>query len=169
MPMPWSSHRDVDPATVRRARRTSTPQPGVGVLHGVVDQVVDRRDELAAVADAARGAWAGSSTSMVIPRCSAAGRMPVDRLGDEVADGDRLADAAPRSASIRRQLEQVVDGAADAERLGHHRSARRRATAGSSSSASVSASSAERADGRLQLVADVGDEVAADGLEAAPP
>ena len=47
------------------------------------------------------------------------------------------------------------------------RSARRRATAGSCSSSDGLGQQTERADRRLQLVADVGDEVAAHGLEPA--
>ena len=61
----------------------------------------------------------GSSTSMVMPCCSAAGRTRSTASATTRCTGTSSRRASS-SASMREQLEQVVDRAADPERLGQH-------------------------------------------------
>ena len=131
--------------------------PRLAVLDGVLDQVAERRHELAAVADATAIAVRrlhGRQRRIVISSCAG-------QLGDAVdAGADHLGDSRPARPSARladldaRQLHQVVDRAAGTIGLGDHPRRRRRAIVVEVvSSTSVSASTRQRADGRLQLVA----------------
>ena len=168
MPMPWSCDRDRRPSGRRPRPRTSTSSRR---------RSTSRRCR--AGCTSADTSWRRSPTTvrparrLGAPRCAmpraarpraGCGRRPRRRRG---ATRHRL--AARRLVGLdAAQLEQVVDGAADAERLG--RACARPALgdhAASSSASSVSASRPARRR-RLQLVADVGDEVAAHGLEPPP-
>ena len=80
-------------------------------------------------------------------------------------DAARARCTASPSSSIRDSSSRSSIVRASRSASSTIRSARRSTTSGSSSSTSVSASSAQRADRRLQLVADVGDEVGAHGVE----
>ena len=104
---------------------------------------------------------------MVIPCCSAAGRTrstasAIDQVHRHVVAPGLLVglDAG--------ELEEVVDGAADAERLGEHALGQAVGDGGVVLGQQRLGEQRQGADGRLQLVADVGDEVAAHRLEAAP-
>ena len=119
MPMPWSATISSTTAALH-AGADLHPTAVLGVLHGVLDQVAERRHQLAAVArapgprcaavehgdlDAARPRRAGGRAR----RRRRRRRTIDDRLGER-----RLAELDPR------QLHQVVDRAGDAMRLGDH-------------------------------------------------
>ena len=108
---------------------------------------------------------AGSSSSIFTSRWSAAARMrstasAMIRLTSTGSRGG-ASSASMRDRSSRSSMIRLIRKASVWMRL-----ARRWATVGSFSAARVSASSPMRAHGGLQLVAHVGDEVAADLLEA---
>ena len=91
----------------------------------------------------------------------------VDGLGDDQRGrGDRLADGRLLGLDAA-ELEQVVDGAADPDRLVQHPLGQAAGDRGVVLAEQRLGQQAERPDRRLQLVADVGHEVAADRLEPA--
>ena len=173
MPTPWS-------ATLISIQSSTRPRPHLhrrsrlAVLDGVLDQVADRRHELAPVADDDQrvrlraSVSTGASVEIVISSLSGQFRDAIDAAADHVGDSHRLVRAlgsrsrcgtAPSdrrscgwhgrvSASIRvtTRCDRVEVGLVD-ERLGQHR---------------------QRADRRLQFVRDVGDEVGARLLDPAP-
>ena len=163
--MPWSR-------TTMSTQSPSVPggdldlRAGVGVLDGVLDQVGH-----------AETSWRRSPMAfsrprrlvrrrLVMPRCSARcrTRSTASAATSPTLTSSRCGDLAELDP---RQLEQVLDDAGHAVGLVTIFSARRSTTSGSSSPMRASASSASAPDGRLQLVADVGDEVRAHGFEAA--
>ena len=145
-------------------------RPGLAVLHGVLDQVAQRRHELATVAahpDTTRQLERGD----VDPAQLGERPDPLDRPVDDVDHVDEIADRLLAELDAG-QLHQVIDRAghtvrlvdhapgdalhdlgvdvvvgAVGERLGEHR---------------------ERTDRGLQLVADVGHEVGAHGVDPPP-
>ena len=138
--MPWSATIELGEAALRRWHADLHAAARLGVLDGVLDEVAERRDQLAAVADAAARSGR-SSTAISMPRGCGELADALDRLGDDVADrtalGERrLAELDPR------QLHQVVDRPGDTVASATIRSATRCTTSGSLSSASASASTA---------------------------
>ena len=137
----------------------------VGVLHGVVEQVVQGRHELAAVAEdrevVARLGDADLDALLLGGRTHA-----LDRLGDHEVHGHRLARRCLLGLDAA-ELEQVVDGAPDAERLGQHPLGQPAGDRGVVLGEQRLGQQRQRADRRLQLVADVGHEVAAHRFEPA--
>ena len=140
----------------------------LAVLDGVLDEVAERRHELAAVAEHARRPSGTSSTVDVdraAPRRAGAARSTAPSTTSATSTTSRtgsspssMRDSSSRSSIVRGDAVRLVDhplgDAVDdvevvlvGERLGEH---------------------GERADRRLQLVADVGDEVGAHGVDAAP-
>ena len=90
----------------------------------------------------------------------------LDGAVDDVADGDGVADRLLAELDPG-QLEQVVDRAGDPVRLvDHPRRPSRWTTPGSVLVDQRLGEHGQRPDGRLQLVADVGDEVGAHGVDA---
>ena len=108
----------------------------------------------------------GSSSSMVIRRCSAAAADPLHRLGHDQVDVDRFAGRGLLGLDPA-QVEQVVDDPADPEGLGMDPRGQPLGDLGVGLDGQGLGQQAEGADRRLQLVADVGHEVAPDLLEAA--
>ena len=109
-----------------------------------------------------------SSTAISMPARLGQLAGALDGFGDDVARSATASAQRLLAELDPRQLEQVVDRAGDPDApRATIRSATRWTTSGSSSSASVSASTASAPTGRLQLVADVGHEVGAHGVEPA--
>ena len=137
---------------------------GVGVLHRVVEQVGDAPRRAGAGRRPRRARRATASATTEMPACSAAGRMrsTASCTMSSTATASGAGSLAQLDAA---ELEQVVDGAADAEGLvldaGRPGA---RSTSGSSSACERLGQQADGADRRLELVADVGHEVA-----CAPP
>ena len=138
----------------------------LGVLDGVVDQVVHGRDQLAAVArdDEVAGRLGDLEAD---PAMLGHRPQPLDRLGDDQVHRDRIP-AGGLLGLDPRQVEQVLDDAAEPLGLGPHPAREpgdhRRVVL----ALERLGHQAQRADRGLQLVADVGDEVPADGLQPAP-
>ena len=114
--MPWS-RTEISTSRPSVVGEHLDRRPGVGVLHRVVEQVVDGRHELAAVAEHGEPP-VGLADDEVDAGLLGRGPDALDRLGHHQVDRHRL---APRqlAALDPAQLQQVLDGAADAERLGH--------------------------------------------------
>ena len=110
---------------------------------------------------------AASATSSRMPRWSATGTQALDGLGHDHADRHRLADAAPLRLDPG-QVEQVLDDAAEPLGLGPHPLGQPGHHLRVVLALEGLGQQAEGADRGLQLVADVGDEVAPHGLEPAP-
>ena len=167
MPMPWSAtiSSTHEPST---RTRTCTRRAGLAVLDGVLDQVAERRHELAAVAEhahAGRQLEHRRSSMPRAPRRAGGPARPPRRRRRRRRRGrgrgsspSSIRDSSSRSSIVRDDAVRLVDhpvgdAVDDAEvvlvgqRLGEH---------------------GQRADRRLQLVADVGDEVGAHGVDAAP-
>ena len=115
--MPWSAtisstHAPLDahPHLDRRA--------GLAVLHGVLDQVAERRHELAAVAE---DAHAGGQLEHLDGDRAHLGQLPgpLDGAVDDVADVDDVAHRLLAELDAR-QLEQVVDRPRQPVRLVDH-------------------------------------------------
>ena len=138
----------------------------VGVGDGVLEQRVHGRDELAPVTeDGHRGR--GLVQDDLDAALVGGGPHPLDGVGHDQVDQDGLAGGASsdsmRDRSSRSSMMRLTRKASL-----WMRPARRWATSGSGSETSVSARRPERAHRRLQLMAHVGHEVAADLLEPAP-
>ena len=105
--------------STHRSRRRRPPtahqvddRAGIGVLHGVLEQVGQRRHELSALAPHGRGA--GRPLVDVDARCrgsSASWRTRSTRLGRPAGRPPPPRGPARPSSSMRRQLEEVVDDA----------------------------------------------------------
>ena len=108
----------------------------------------------------------GSSSSMVMRRCSAAAADPLDGLGHHQVDVDRLAGRGLLGLDAA-EVEQVVDDPADPEGLGVDARGQPLGDLGVGLHGQGLGQQAQGPDGGLQLVADVGHEVAADLLEPA--
>ena len=164
--MPWSRTADHRPA-VDAARSSSTTDPGSGVLDRVVEQVDDRRHQLALVAQHERPRL-GPGSRGPRPRAGRRGRRrarrrwpPRRRMSTQVSATTPPASIRDRSSRSSISLparsasdSDVLGQAADDlrvvlvdERLGQH---------------------AEGPDRGAQLVADVGREVAPDRFQPAP-
>ena len=137
----------------------------VGVLHCVLQQVVDRRHQLAAVADDGQPVSRLVDLDLDAPLLGC-GTDALDRLGDEQVHRYRLP-ARLLLGLDARQLEQVVDRAADAEGLAEHPLGEPPGRRRGRPRQDRLRQQRQRTDRRLQLVADVGDEVAAHRLEPA--
>ena len=170
MPMPWSLDLDARPT-----------------VPSAVARAVERRvttGRARSTSPRSRAGWppptrAGGGRPTTVtrsatrarprPRCersSAAGRIRSAASSSTSCTEHRLADRrSPRLDAA--ELEQVVDGAADPERLVHHPLGQPAGDLRVVLAEERLGQQAERADRRLQLVADVGHEVAADGLEPA--
>ena len=137
--MPWSS---TSSSTVRPSVTGAHLDGGpvVGVLHGVVEQVVEGRDELAPVAEDGE---AGAGLDDLDGDAAVLGGRPdaLDGLGQHEVGGDRLVALGTLLALDAAEREQVVDGAADRSASSSSmRSASRSRTWASSSASTVSAS-----------------------------
>ena len=137
-------------------------RPGSRVLDGVVEQVDDRRHELAPVAQH-RYRRDGLGDARCRCRAGRRRRHPVGGLGGQRADRHHAPARTP-SGSIRDRSSRSSMMPRHPLRLATMFCARRRMTSGSSSS-SGSRPAGQGADRRAQLVADVGHEVAPHGLE----
>ena len=114
-----------------------------------------------------RARGSGSATSMSMPACSAPGRIrsTASAMATAATTGS-CSGASSLSMRLSTSRSSMVRSMRKASST--MRSARRRDTTGSSSMVSVSASSPMRPHRRLELVADVGHEVAAGGVEPPP-
>ena len=80
------------PSVPSTLARTCTATAGVGVLHGVLEQVAERRDQLAAVAaDREPSLRSSTSTAISMPRPRRAGRTRSTASATTSPIGDRLA------------------------------------------------------------------------------
>ena len=163
MPTPWSStsrRTSSSPTSAGEADRAAL----VGELHRVLEQVVERGDELAAVAEDGHGRVGLLELDLDVALVGR-GAHALDRLGHHEVHQDRLA----RRRFLRldpRQVEEVVDDPADPEGLGVDPAGQARRHRGVGLRHQGLGQQAERAHRGLELVADVGHEVAADLLEA---
>ena len=128
-----------------------------------------RGDELLLVAAAPRGRRSPPTASSMPLGLRPSMRVAVDRLGDDRVDVDRLPARASGSSPCSRDSSMISWTSRSA---GSPRAASGRRTAATASGSSAASSDRlgeqrQRADRGLQLVADVGDEVAADRLDPA--
>ena len=108
----------------------------------------------------------GSCSTISMPRWSAVARTPLDGVGHDQVDQHRLAGRRLLGLDAR-EVEQVVDDAADPEGLVVDAPGQALGHLGVGLGDQGLGQQAERAHRRLELVADVGHEVAADLLEPA--
>ena len=114
MPTPWSTTRDVD-VVADRLRGELHRAAVVGELHGVLEQVVDGRDELAAVPEDRHGVGRLLELDLhlaVIGR----GPYPLECLGHDERDEHRLARRCLLGL-YPGEVEEVVDDPAHPEGL----------------------------------------------------
>ena len=167
--------RDADP--VRRAPSISTVAvrasavltvdraPRLRVLHRVVEQVRDRAHHLAPVARDERTGDARVAPARSMPAAAAAGRTRSTASSTSTLERHRL--AARRLLRLdEAEVEQVVDDAGQPLGLLHDPLGERPGDRGVVFRGERLRQHLERADRRLELVADVGDEVAAHALDA---
>ena len=149
----------------RRVRPHLDGRAGVGVLHAVLEEVGQRRHELAAVAEHGEA-----------PRRLVDDDVDVALVGERrtrstasatsSADGHHLRSAAGRPARCGDSSSRSSMMRADAVGLGDHALGQAAHERGVVLVGDRLGQQGQRADGRLELVADVGDEVGAHGLEA---
>ena len=135
----------------------------VGVLDRVVEQVADRGHELPPLADDREARARLDDLDLDAPQVRALAH-PVDGLGDHQVHGDGLADRRALDLDAT-QLEEVVDRATDAVRLVHESLGQALTHALVVFRVQRLREQRECADRRLQLVADVRDEVGAHRFE----
>ena len=156
----------VDDTVRRRCVDTHDLAARLAVLHRVVDQVAERRHELAAVAqddDLVGGLVEIDPDVALLGR----GQRARPRVTHQRADVDGLANGLAAELDAR-QLEQIVDRRRRAVRLVDHLAGQALHDLDVVLVGDRLGQHGQRADRRLQLVADVGDEVGAHRVEPGP-
>ena len=138
----------------------------VGVGDGVLEQGVHRRDELAPVSHHGHGGR-GLVQDDLDPTLVRRGPDTLDGVGHDEVDQDGFARWRLLGLDAR-QIQQVVDDATHPEGLVVDAPGQALGHLGIGLGDESLGQQSERAHGRLELVADVGHEVAADLLEPAP-
>ncbi len=152
----------MDRLTVRR-RRDPDERALVGVLDRVVEEVADRRDQLAAFPDD-RQAGAGLGHLDANGAQLGRGTNPLNCFRDHEVHGHDLSHRRPLDLDAT-QLEKVVDSPTDAVGFVHEALGETFAERGIVFGEQRLGQQRERPDRRLELMADVRDEVRADSLE----
>ena len=137
----------------------------VGVRHGVLEQRVHGRDELAPVAEDGHRRVGLTQDDRDVPLLGG-GPHPLDGLGHHQVDQHRLARGCLLGLDPA-EVQEVVDDPADPERLGVDAAGQARRDLGVGLADQGLGQQAQGAHRCLQLMADVGHEVPADLLEAA--